>query len=211
MIPIPGFLRRALIVLLLCAICFVAGGVLLGMRNRQPPLPDPAALIIQIREVARLETLDVALYKKVSFEPDPVAQKTAWGDVIEFAKFTLNAPKGRAIIFADVHLGIDLQQLDPSALNVQGSSIEVTLPPLIAQVELKPAETEVIGSNLDSQQTAALFDKAKHAFEIEAKADPVLRRKAQASTERAVRALLLSVGFREVKFVDRNAPKAPAL
>jgi len=40
------------------------------------------------------------------------------------------------------------------------------------KVELRPAETEIIGSNLDSKETAELFERARTAFEREVAADP---------------------------------------
>jgi hypothetical protein len=78
----------------------------------------------------------------------------------------------------------------------------IALPPVRVQIELMPAETEVIGSNLDSAQTARLFDLAKQAFEQEVAADTKLRDRARGSAERSIKALLLTAGFTEVKFVD---------
>ena len=101
-----------------------------------------------------------------------------------------------------MHLGVDLSKLDARRLHIQGSRVEVALPPLQAQVELRPGETEVISSNLDSAQTAQLLELARTAFEREVIADPALQAKARGSTERALTGLLLSLGFREVVFVD---------
>jgi hypothetical protein len=164
--------------------------------------PDPPALVEQIREVTRLETLDVTVYKKVSFAPEPVPTGSFWGDVFNWARYSLRPPRGRAIIFADVHLGFQFSKIDESNLRIASSRIELRLPPLQAQVELKPGETEVIGSNLDSQQTAQLLELARAAFEREALADSKLRERARASAERSLRALFLSLGFREVQFAD---------
>ena len=164
--------------------------------------PDPVALAVRVREVTRLETLDVSLYKKVSFEPQPTPAGSFWGDVLNWARYSLNPPRGKAIIFADVHLGFQFSKIDQSSLRIAGSGIEVQLPPLQAQVELKPGETEVIGSNLDSMQTAQLLELARAAFEREALADSRLRERARMSAERSLRALFLSLGFREVSFAD---------
>ena len=164
--------------------------------------PDPAALAVQAREVTRLETLDVSLYKKVTFEPEPARAGSFWADVLNWARYSLNPPRGKAIIFADVHLGFQFSKMDQSSLRVAGSRIEVQLPPLQAQVELKPGETEVIGSNLDSEQTAQLLELARAAFEREALADSKLRERARMSAERSLRVLFLSLGFRDVSFVD---------
>ena len=182
----------------------VGAGVVLVQRvvSARPPVPDPPAVMVQVREVARLETLQVALYKKVTFAPDPAAADSFWGDVAGWLKHTFNAPKGKAIVFADAKLGLDLSRLDARAVRVTGRVVEVALPPVRVEVVLKPAETEVIGSNLDSAQTARLFDLAKQAFEREVAADAKLRERARASAERSIKALLLTAGFTEVKFVD---------
>jgi hypothetical protein len=122
--------------------------------------------------------------------------------VLAWAKSSLFPSRGRAIVFGTVHLGLDLSKLDARRLRIQGSRIEVALPPMQAQVELRPGETEIISSNLDSGQTAQLLELARTAFEREAMADPALQAKARGSAERALTGLLLSLGFREVVFVD---------
>jgi hypothetical protein len=87
-------------------------------------------------------------------------------------------------------------------VKVQDREVFVVLPPLRTTIELRPEDTEVIGSNLDSAETARLFELAKVAFEREVAADALLRAKARASSERQVRALLVTIGFRAVHFVD---------
>ena len=163
--------------------------------------PDPPALVEQIREVARLETLEVRLYKRVSFAPEPEPAGTVWGDVFNFVREVVAKKQGRAIVFADVSLGLDLSKLNADQLRVRGDTVEVALPPLKAQVALRPEDTEVIDSNLDSAQTAKLFELAKDAFEREVEHDERLQARARASAERQVRALLITAGFREVVFV----------
>src|SRR5262244_2372903 len=186
------------------ALLFVLGAALSYSLFAPKPArpPDPPSLVQQVREVTRLETLDVSVYNKVSFEPEPVPAGSFWGDVLNWARYSLRPPRGKAIVFADVHLGFQFSKIDASSLRVAGSRVEIRLPPLQAQVELKPAETEIIGSNLDSQQTAQLLELARAAFEREALADPNLRKRARDSAERSLRALLLSLGFYEVVFND---------
>ena len=171
---------------------------------RQEPLvtPDSVALVEQIREVARLETLQVRLYKRVSFAPEPGPAATVWGDVFNWVKQSVAAKAGRALVFADVSLGLDLNKLTVEQVRVSGARIEVALPPLKAQVSLRPEDTEIIDSNLDSAQTAKLFELAKSAFQAEVEADAALQSRARASAERQLRALLLTVGFKEVVFVQ---------
>lgn len=175
------------------------------------PKVDPPALVVRMREVAELETLRASLYKKITFAPTPMEQDSIWGALAEWARHSVNPPKGKAIIFADVWLGLDLTKLELGSMRLDGNQIDVVLPPLTAKVQLKPGETEIIGSNLDSAQTAELFDQAKIAFEREVMADRELNQRARASAERAIRALLLTAGFREVRFVDTlPAPSGPS-
>jgi len=191
------------ILLFVLAIALGAVGTFFALRPMSRPLPDPPALVTQMREVARLETLDVALYKKVTFSPEPNATDSTWKDVVNWAAYSIRKPQGRAIVFADAHLGYDFQRIDTSSLRVLGSRVEVVLPPLEVKVELRPGETEVIDSNLDSQETAHLLERARLAFEKEVRADPRLKDRARVSAERSLRALFLSVGFTEVRFVDK--------
>ena len=199
----PAFLVKWLLKLGVLLLAAGAGFVvaLTFMKEKAPLTPDPAALIEQIREVARLETLQVRLYKRVSFAPEPGPAATVWGDVLNWVKQSVAAKAGRALVFADVSLGLDLTKLTVEQVRVNGSRIELALPPLRAQVALRPEDTEIIDSNLDSAQTAKLFELAKSAFEREVDADAGLQSRARASAERQVRALLLTVGFKDVVFV----------
>lgn len=195
-------------VLLVLAGGVVGAGLVWALSHRQPePGLPPAPLVVdRIREVARLETLDLQVYKKISYEPEPTPSGALWKDVLAWARSSLFPSRGRAIVFGTVHLGLDLSKLDARRLRIQGSRIEVALPPLQAKVELRPGETEIISSNLDSAQTAQLLELAKGAFEREVMADPALQARARGSAERALTGLLMSLGFREVAFVDGLRP-----
>lgn len=200
-------MSRALGTIAAVAVIFlaVAAGVWL-LRNREAPPADPAAVLEQVREVARLEAIQLSLHKKISFEPNPKEADSWWGDVSNWMRFTVQKPRGRAIVFAEVDLGVDLKQLGPSSLKVDGRRAEIVLPALQADVRLLPGETEIIDSNLDSEETAQLFEKAKEGFEREVMADRALQRRAREAHERALRGLLFTLGFREVVFVERIPP-----
>lgn len=191
---------------LLCAFALGAG-LVWHFTHREPALPDAPALILKVREVARLETLDVSLYKKVDFAPDPAEAKTLWGAVAQWATYSVHPPRGKAIVFAVAHLGLDLRKLDQGSLRVLGRRVEVVLPPVQTSVELRPSETEVIGSNLDSAQTAQLFERARNAFEGEVEADPALQKRARDSAEQSLRSLFTGLGFSEVAFVPQLSPE----
>jgi len=204
----PG-MRNAFPVLFASLLAAALGaGVVWHFTHREDKLPDPPALVLKVREVARLETLDVSLYKKIDFSPDPQPTGSTWSDVIQWASYSLRPPRGRAIIFADAHLGVDLRKLDVGSLRVSGRNVQAVLPPTRVQVELRPAETEIIGSNLDSKQTAELFERARTAFEREVAADPKLAAQARASAEQTLRALFVGLGFTQVEFV-KELPAPP--
>ncbi len=202
-------MRRALLLVLVALVGGLGLGVGLRLARRGPALPDPAAVAVLVREVARLETLDVTLYKKVTFAPEPTEADTLWSDVAGWLRHTFRTPRGKAIVFADAHLGFDLSRLDASAVRVVGRAVWIVLPRLAVTIELRPGETEVIGSNLDSAETARLLELARAAFAREVEADSALRARARASAERQLRTLLGTLGFTEVHFVEA-LPAMPA-
>ena len=177
------------------------------MSRRERALPAAPAVIEKVREVARLETLDVSLYKKVVFSPDPPPSESGWVQFARWVKEGVSPSRGRAIVFAVAHLSLDLRKLDVDGLRVAGRRVEVVLPRVQTRIELLPAQTEIIGSNLDSQETAQLFDAAKSAFEAEAGADLALQQRARASAQQSLRSLMLGLGFDEVEFVDKLPPE----
>lgn len=195
-------MRRLLSVVLLGLAAGAGAFLAWRLVPRGPSLPDPPAVALRVREVARLETLDVSLYKKIDFAPGPTPAGSLWGDVLAWVRYTIRPPRGRAIVFADAHVGLDLDRLGPASLKVAGREAWIVLPPLRVSVELKPGETEIIGSNLDTAETAMLFELAKRAFEREVAADPRLAERARGSAERAILGLLLGLGFTGVHVVD---------
>jgi hypothetical protein len=200
---------RNLLAVAAIVLAFALGGLVAWhFSHREPRLPDAPALIVKVREVARLTTLDVSLYKKVDFAPDPREQGSLWGAVAQWATYAVRPPRGKAIVFAEAHLGLDLRKLDAGSLLVEGRRVSVVLPAVQVQVELRPAETEIIGSNLDSAQTADLFEKARAAFEGQVAADKGLQQRARESAEQSLRSLFVGLGFSEIEFVEKLPPAA---
>ena len=165
-------------------------------------VPDGPTLVEKVREVARLETLEVTTYKKLTYEVDPPATESLVESVANWAEWSAAPPVGRAIVFADVHVGLDLSRIDEESVRVEGDVVTIVLPPLQTRVELRPGETEVVRSNLDSAETAELLDRAKWAILADVSGDARLAERARESARRALRGLLLSTGFREVVFVE---------
>ena len=184
----------------------LGAGVVWHFAHRPAPMPDERALVLRVREVARLQSLDVTLYKKVELAPDPREQGSLWSSVSQWATYAVHPPKGRAIIFAQAHLGLDLRKLDVNGLRVEGRRAFVVLPRVETTVELLPAETEIIGSNLDSAQTAELFDKARLAFAQQVSSDKGLQDRAQQSAQASLRALFTGLGFTQIDFVQQLPP-----
>ena len=180
-------------------------GLFLAWRllSPRPPPPDPPAVVEKVRQVARLEALEVQLYKKVTFAPEPTPGDSVWADLAGWVRHTLARPHGKAIVFAVAHVGLDVSRLGPEQVQVRGREVALVLPPLLTRVELRPGETEVIGSNLNSAETARLLELARVAFQREVEADRVLQGRARAAAEQALTALLLQVGVTRVEFVER--------
>ena len=203
-------MRNALAAVAL-VLAFALGAGLVWHTTHQPaPMPDAPALILKVREVARLETLDVSLYKKIDFAPDPKAQPTVWSSLSQWATYSVRPPHGKAIVFAEAHLGLDLRQLDERSLRVTGRRVEIVLPRVETQVELRPGETEVIGSNLDARETAELFEKARVAFLGQVELDKGLQERARSAAQQSLRSLFTGLGFTEIVFVPRLSPRACA-
>src|SRR5512143_2702014 len=102
-------MRRLLRSLLLAlALGLGAGaGVMLVFRAfpARRPVPDPPSVVTKVREAAELETLHVSVYKKVTFAPEPTEADSVWGDLAGWMRYTFHAPRGKAIVFAEAHLG----------------------------------------------------------------------------------------------------------
>lgn len=169
-------------------------------------LPDGPTLVEKVREVARLQTLDVRTYKKLTYEVDPPQSESILRGVASWISYTADPPVGRAIVFADVHIGFDLSRIDENSLLVEEDVVTIVLPPLVTTVEVRPGETEVVASNLDSQQTAELLDRGKWAIQADVARDPVLAERARESARASLTTLLTTAGFREVRFVESLEP-----
>lgn len=183
------------------ALALTVGVVSTVLWQRPAPLPPTATLVDQVREVARLETLEVSLHKKIIFAADPQAFDSAWQGVWQWVRESVRPSQGRVIVFANAHLAVDLSQLGPDKLVAHDGHAFVILPPVRATVEILPGETEVIDSTLDTAQTANLLETARLAFVKEVEASPRLMARARAGAERAIAGFLKNVGFRDVRFV----------
>ena len=191
----------------MAAVGLLALGFFLGGRKAAPP-PSPT-VIERLRAVSRLQVLDVTVTRKVTLLPEPVDQPTVTSALVQWARFAVAPPSGTALVAAEAHFAIDLALLQPEAVQVTGDRVEISLPETEVSVELTPGQTEVLASNLDSQQTTALLAKAQTEFAHSIAQDPRLKEKARISAERSLGALVLALGFKEVRFNQRS-PSATA-
>lgn len=188
---------------LLVAIGVYAGltAAVIGLsRPRAPALPDGPALIERIREVARLEALDVELRKQVSWAPDPVASGSLVVDVLHWAKDLVRPVEGTMWVAGTAHVGVDLARLDVARIHVVDRVAWIDLPPLVTDVALDPAGTHALRGNLDQEGTARLLAKARLHLVFEVERDVAVQAKARVAVEKALRGLLLPLGFAAVEF-----------
>jgi hypothetical protein len=166
-------------------------------------LPDPVTIIHQIHSLSRLETASYTIEKVITAESGQGAFAFLFGD--------------RLILVAHgkVIAGVDLSKMGESDVIVaEGDRVVVTLPPaeiLVATLNNQDSyvfdrDTGFVGMN------PALETEARRAAEEEilnaALEDGILEM-AQQNAEAYVRNLILSLGFREVLFVQPVAIPTP--
>ena len=165
---------------------------------------EPPAVIDRIREVQRLQVLEVTVHQKLTFAPDPKPQATLLAGVWAYARESVAPRRGRAIVFANARFYVDLRRLETGQVVVHGDEVTLTLPEPEVEASLLPAETEVIASNLDSGETAELLAEAEGKLRGSVAGDAVLRQRARDAAARTLTALLKGFGFRKVTV--RQAP-----
>src|SRR3954451_15692798 len=93
------------------------------LRGERLAAQEPPTVVERIREVQRLEVLDVIVHKKVTFSPDVVPQPTLLGEVMQYARETVAPRRGRAIVFAQARFYVDLRRLKPEQVQVRGDEV----------------------------------------------------------------------------------------
>ena len=91
---------RFWLALLLALFAALAGALLAYTWLRTPVARglDTPAVVEKIWEAARLETLDVRLYKKIDFAPALPIVDSVWGNLANWIKLSIHKPRGRAIV-----------------------------------------------------------------------------------------------------------------
>lgn len=164
--------------------------------------PEPGAIVERVKAVARLQTLEVHMSTTVTHEPDPKLAPTFTGQVLSWVAYHLRPKKGRALVSGVARLSLDLSQLDARAFRFQKDRVTLVLPEVQTSVELDLGRSEIIASNLDSAETAELFEKGRRLLAMQAENNESLQQQARTSAESALRSFLTQAGFREVVFVE---------
>ncbi len=181
----------------------VAGALL---RVERLAAAEPPAVIERIRDVQRLEVLEVTVHKKVTFAPDPKPEPTLLAGVWAYARETVAPRRGKALVFANARFFVDLRRLKPEQVQVRGDAVTIELPEPEVEANVLPGETEIIASNLDSEGTAALLETAELELKASVQHDAKLRTRARDAAARTLTGLLKGLGFRKVTISGRDGP-----
>ena len=193
--------KRLLLFFLFLGVLLLLCGVLLGLwlhrarRTENPPvLRDTANLITQIQPLAQLVTMKYVVEKVVVFE-DP-----KWFG------------ESRVILVAHgiVKAGVDLGQLKPGDIRIEGGKVHLHLPPAkITDLYLDDHKTEVIDrttgllrqfdKNLEQQARRAALDHIKLA----ARSSGILR-EAEDRAQLQLGLLFQQLGYGTAEFHKSN-------
>lgn len=168
-------------------------GVLLFVLIPTKKTPDQSAVILQIKEMSRLETITYSLEKIVEKgESQGPLRDFLFGDKILF------------IAYGNVIAGIDFSQLKDNAVVVNGNQISIQLPP-----------PQILLTHLDNEKssvynrTTGIFTKGSKDLETSARVeaeklltkaacDDGILNKANENASKQLTSLLKGVGFGSV-------------
>ena len=157
-------------------------------------LPDPVTIVHEVRSLARLETIKFSLEKIITAETRQGVFEWLVGDRLIF------------VAHGEVIAGIDLNKLDPEALEVRNGVLYVQLPePEIFVVAIDNQQSYVYDrdTGIFTHGEVNLESEARRAAEIEiensALEDGILELAAQ-NAESYLHRLFRDLGFPEVIF-----------
>ena len=196
--------KRQVLFFSFLGVLMLLSGVLLGVllqhfrrTNERPVLRDTANIITKIQPLAQLVTMKYVIEKVVVFED------AKWfGD-------------SRVILVAHgiVKAGVDLNQLKPGDIRIEGGKIHLRLPPAkITDLYLDDKRTEIIDrttgllrefdKTLEQQARRSALDHLKIAAR-----DSGILREAEERARLQLHALFLQLGYESAEF--HKAPVLP--
>ncbi len=197
---VKGGIGTTLVLAVLLVVVSVAAGVGLALAIWNPTEPDDTAVVLGIRRLNELATVEYTTQVIVTEEEN--ADIFGWTppDVVTGEKLLL-------VAVGEVEAGVDLDELGPEDVQVLGETVIIDLP-----------DARVLGASLDEDKTRLydrdrgllrirgndeLIEEARRDAEdeiVEAARDNGILAKAQNNAEVSIRTLMLSFGYDEVRF-----------
>ncbi len=195
-----GGVGTTLILALLLVIVSAAAGVGLALAIWNPTEPDDTAVVLGIRRLNELATVEYTTQVIVTEEEN--AQIFGWTppEAVTGEKLLL-------VAVGEVEAGVDLDELGPEDMRVLGETVIIDLP-----------DARILGSSLDEDKTRLydrdrglltgggndeLIEEARRDAEdeiVETARENGILAKAQNNAEVSIRTLVISVGYERVVF-----------
>ena len=176
-----------------------------GITNPTPTIiPDPVTIILQVRNLSRLETASYTVEKVITAETGQGPFSFLFGDRL------ILVARGQVIA------GVDLGKMEEGDILItEDGTVVVTLPPaeiLVATLDNQKSyvvdrDTGLVGTN------PALETEARQAAEkevLDAALEDGILDTAQRNAEMYVRQLIMALGFDEVIFAQTVPTPGPA-
>lgn len=168
------------------------------------PTPTPAILILRIRALSRLETIQYSMETIIEGGSDP-------GGFLSF----LGIGREKLVLIArgQVVAGVDFSRMEPDDIVVNGQKVTLYLPP--AEILFSKLDNERTGvyeyekglfTRRDIQLESALRARAEEELVRRALEDGILTQ-AEANAKAYLLLLLHSLGFTEVEFQPKIMPQ----
>lgn len=197
---LPDLLKRYLLIILVVVTVlgaaiywFAPGGISLPGFERSVS-PSSEATVQSIRQVGELTSLQVRVEKVVDAE-----------STLGFADF-LFGDRLLLVAAGEASFGIDLTRLSDDSIEINGSSVQLTLPEIeLLNVSLDEDATRVYSRDtgwLRLRQETDLESEARlaavQAIESQVANDPLYREQAEESAREVMTSLLSGLGFEEI-------------
>ncbi len=195
-----GGVGTTLILALLLVIVSAAAGVGLALAIWNPTEPDDTAVVLGIRRLNELATVEYTTQVIVTEEENAEIFRQPLPEFLTGEKLLL-------VAVGEVEAGVDLDELGPDDVRVLGETVIIDLP-----------DARVLGASLDEDKTRLydrdrgllkirgndeLIEEARRDAEdeiVKAARDNGILAKAQNNAEVSIRTLMLSFGYDEVQF-----------
>ncbi len=201
MAKLSALIKTTLVILVIAGITYTLYRFLPGQPAPKLYLPTGTAVITQIQNIGKLETVSYTIEKVITYDQNadnPFAQ--LFGD-----------NKKLFVAYGEVTAGFDLSKLGTNDIKIQGkqirtASITLNMPaPQIMSVKIDPGQTQVYDvatgvygiwnqKDLDPNITLQILSAAQDSLQSEACRENILQ-KASDSAKPQLTSLLTTIGF----------------